>query len=451
MKISEIAALLKVEYRGDDVEFEGAAIDSRQVEENNLFIALPGRQVDGNTFVSAAKAAGASAAIVTAYQACELPQILVKDSQKALRQLAADYRQKFHLPVVAITGSCGKTTAKNMLASIFREASSTLANKGTYNNELGVSWMLMGLRKYHEYAVFELGANHKGEIADLVKLVKPCCAAVTMVAPVHLEGFGHVDDIAQAKSEIYEGLPSDGIAIINADDEYCDYFIKKAGNRRKIFFGKEKKADVIVTDIVLSQQLQPQFVLHTPEASIPVNMQLVGEHNVMNALVAAACAYAFGITLAQIKKGIEACKPEIKRLIVHQSKRGTVVIDDSYNANPSSVAAAVKLLAKYSGKKILVLGDMLELGDRAVEMHRHIGRLAKEHQVNLFYGYGELSKEACLQFGENGFHFSDQNTLIANLTHQIDAQTTLLVKGSNSMKMWNVVEAILGESSCCTG
>src|SRR3990167_10395676 len=156
MKISEIAALLKVEYRGDDVEFEGAAIDSRQVEENNLFIALPGRQVDGNTFVSAAKAAGASAAIVTAYRACELPQILVKDSQKALRQLAADYRQKFHLPVVAITGSCGKTTAKNMLASIFREASSTLANKGTYNNELGVSWMLMGLRKYHEYAVFEL-------------------------------------------------------------------------------------------------------------------------------------------------------------------------------------------------------------------------------------------------------------------------------------------------------
>ena len=451
MKVSEASALLSAEYKGNDVEFHGATIDTRQLQPGNLFIAFSGVSNDGNAFVQIAKEAGAAAAIVTAYQDCDLPQILVKQPEQALRCLAEANRQTYSLPVVAITGSCGKTTTKNLLASILKGVAPTLASAGTYNNNLGVPWMLMGLDASHRYAVFELGANHKGEVADLVDLVKPSCAVITMVAPVHLEGFGSLDNIAAAKSEIYEGLPADGTAIINADDAFVDYFKSKAGSRPVLTFGQNEGAAILATDIGLSDAQRPCFVLHTPVGSTEIKLQLLGAHNVTNALAAAACAYSLGVGIDAIKQGLEACLPETKRLNIDTGPCGTVIIDDSYNANPSSVAAAIKLLANYQGKKILVLGDMLELADRAEELHRHIGNVAKDHQLDALYGYGPLSDFACQAFRDKGLHFADQASLIESLRAELGAGTTVLVKGSKSMKMWQVVEAIKGGAACSTG
>ncbi len=450
MKLSQAAKMLNGEFVGNDAEFQSVGIDSRTIKPGELFIALVGEKMDGHEFVQKALENGAVGAIVATKHGQEILEsaqadsgiIIVPDTSVALIQLAKYHREQFLKPTIAVTGSCGKTTTRALMESIFSQAGNVLASIKSFNNNIGVPLTLLRLNSTYDFAICELGANHAGELAELTDLVRPKVAIITNAAPVHLEGFGSIEGVAKAKGEIYQGLPEDGVAIINNDDNFADYWREVVKGKKVITFAIEKKADVRAENIQLNSRVQSEFDLVLPNGRTHVKLQLIGQHNVNNALAAAAAAYALGLSIEQIKAGLEKGTAVEKRLVELKAFNGATLIDDSYNANPTSVVAAMSVLVKRNSHSILVLGDMKELGDNASNFHAEIGKKAKELHVNKLYTYGDLTRHTTNAFGENAVHFDNREHLISALKKSIKADDTVLIKGSKSMEMWLVTQAL---------
>jgi UDP-N-acetylmuramoyl-tripeptide--D-alanyl-D-alanine ligase len=416
--------------------------DTRFLQVGDVFVALKGANFDGHEFVKIAEDKGAVAVVVEHKVATRLPQIIVTSALQALQELGARRRSALDIPVVAITGSCGKTTTKNMLASILGQRGKTLVTEKNFNNDVGVPQTLLRLQPAHEFAVVEIGASYPQDVANLVKLVQPQVAVITNVAPVHIQGFGDLDGIAKAKGDILNGLDASGIAILNADDQYFAYWRERLRGQKIISFGIETKADVNAEQIELDSEGYASFVLHTPQGSEKISLAFLGRHNVMNALAAIAAALALNSSLAVIKFGLENCQPVAKRLLKRAGLNGAIILDDSYSANPRSTQVVLEVLAHMAGTKILVFGYMGELGADAEKYHRQIGLIARKLGINKLYGLGELTKFTVEAFGNGAYFFTEREKLIAALQSELQPGVTVLVKGSNVNKMWEIVERI---------
>lgn len=444
MKLSILARKLNGKLLGPDVDYIGLSIDTRRIKPNNLFIAIRGERFDGHDFLELAKQQGAAAAIVDHVIDIDMPLVLVQDTRTALGELAQQHRRQFSIPIIALTGSCGKTTTKEMIRSILAEAGSVLTNFKNYNNDIGVPLTLLNLTDRHRYAVIEMGANHAGEIAYLTQITQPNVGLVTNIGPAHLQGFGSMTGVARAKAEIFSGLTKEGVAIINADDEFTDVLQKASTIFRQVSFGLSETYDFSATNIQVDTDGKTTFLLHAPNGKeMMLSLSLSGRHHVMNALAAAAATYPLGIKLAQIKSGLEKTQAVPGRMIVNKTKQGMTLIDDSYNANPSSVAVALNLLADYPGQRIFVMGDMGELGQDALNYHRQIGKLAKRLNIDFVYTYGDLSKETAKAFGNHAKHYPNHRELILALKRYLSENAAILIKGSRSAQMEKVVAALL--------
>ena len=444
--LSTILGPLKGRLAGADAFFDGVSIDSRNIQPGQLFVALSGERFDGHDFLEQVAAKSAAAALVEREaEEVELPQLVVADSRLALGQLGALNRAAFHGRLAAVTGSSGKTTVKEMLASILRadhhgDAAAVLATRGNLNNDLGAPLTLLELAPQHLSAVIELGANHVGEIAYTVGLTRPQVAVITNAGTAHVGEFGGPEKIVEAKGEILEGLDADGTAVLNRDDPAFAIWLQRAAGRRVLSFALRTDADFTARDLARDARGCPAFTLRSPAGEVRIQLNLLGEHNVSNALAAAAAAHALGVSLAAIRAGLEAVQPVKGRVQALLAPSGMRVIDDSYNANPVSMKAAVDILAGFSGRTVLVLGDMGELGDWAEQGHREVGEHARG-KVTALYAVGPLMTHAVAAFGVGGRHFASQAELIAALTAEQAPETTLLIKGSRSAAMDNVVAA----------
>lgn len=423
-------------------EFQPVSIDTRTLQPGDLFVALVGDNFDGHKFVKIAEAQGACAAVVEKDVNCDIPLIKVPNTFYAFGELAAMRRQQVDIPIIALTGSCGKTTTKTMLASILSLCGKTLATEKNLNNNVGVPLTLLKLMPEHQYAVIEAGANQPDEIEYAAKIIRPDIAIITNVAPVHLEGFGSIDNVANIKADLLRFLKDDGTAVLNADDHYYDYWRNIVVGKEVLKFGIEKSADIMAYDLKLDSQGLPSFTLQTPTANTEVILPVFGLHNVMNALAAAAAAYKLDIDIETIKQGLETMQPVAGRLIKKTGKKSSIILDDSYNANPRSMLMSMQVLIAYPGKKILVVGDMAELGKDAERYHYELGATAKELGIDLMYAVGELTPIAIEAFGSGGYHFGDREELKAALQEQQHADVVFLVKGSKINRMWEMVEAL---------
>lgn len=456
MLLSQAAQILGATLAGGDVRFASVSTDSRKIEAGCLFIALRGENFDGAAFVENAARDGAAAAMVNAdsYRGnAPCPVLLVEDTRLALGRLAAHWRAQFEIPLVGLTGSNGKTTVKEMLASILREvtgsADAVLATQGNLNNDIGLPLTLLRLNAGHRYAVIEMGMNHPGEIEYLSRLADPDVAIITNASGAHLAGLGSVENVARAKGEIFAGLKPGGTAVLNADDEYAPLWHSLAQGHEVIEFGLKGYPSV------LGKWRPEGFGAHisvlTPLGEYSATLQVPGEHNVRNALAATAAAVALDVPLEKIASGLEQFGGVAGRLQRKRARNGAVLIDDTYNANPSSMRAALGVLAQAAGKRIFVMGDMGELGEDAPRFHAEIGAAARHAGIQRLLALGELSREAVREFGAGGQHFADVESLYAELGGELSAETTVLVKGSRFMKMERVVEKCLeAEESCCS-
>ncbi|HEY0721932.1 MAG TPA: UDP-N-acetylmuramoyl-tripeptide--D-alanyl-D-alanine ligase [Gammaproteobacteria bacterium] len=438
--LSQVAAWVNGRLVGDDGTFHGAGSDSRFLARGMLFIALKGPNHDGHDHVAGAAERGAAAALVERELAVPIPQIIVTNTLLALGQLGAAWRQQLGLPLVAITGSNGKTTTKEMTAAILSRAGKTLATRGNLNNDIGVPLTLLRLDSSYRFGVIEMGANHPGEIAYLVKLARPQVAVITNAGAAHLEGFGSIEGVARAKGEIYGALAADGVAVINADDAHADLWRSLVSHCRVLSFGIDKSAEVSAQwqGDVHGSRLQ----LHTPAGKAEVKLALPGRHNVLNALAATAAALAMGVGLDAVVAGLEGLAPVGGRLQIRTGIQGATIIDDSYNANPVSLRAGIDVLAACKGRRFLALGDMGELGADAERLHAAAGTYARQAGIDGLYATGPLSREAVEAFGKGGYHFADQQQLIAALKPELDNGVTVLVKGSRSSRMERVVAGL---------
>ncbi len=443
VKLSTLASILNGKCLGPDVNYTGLSIDTRSVKPHELFIAIRGEKFDGHHFIELAKQRGAAAAVVDHAIDTDLPLVFVQDTRKALGEWAKHHRSQFSIPIIALTGSSGKTTTKEMIRSVLAEAGPVLTNFKNFNNDVGLPLTLLNLNTQHRYAVIEMGANHAGEIEYLTQLTQPNVAMITNIGPAHLQGFGSMSGVAEAKAEIFSGLVKNGVAIINADDKFADTLQKKSANFRIVRFGLSDTADFSATNMQMDADGKTSFLLHAPNAKeMMVSLSLPGQHHVLNALAAAAAASQVGIELSHIKSGLEKMQPVPGRVIVSKTKTGATLIDDSYNANPSSVAVALKLLAHYAGQRIFVMGDMGELGQNAEDYHRQMGQLAKELNIDAVFTYGDLSIETARAFGANAEHYSNHQALILALKPHLQKNVTILIKGSRSAQMEKVAAAL---------
>jgi len=450
MKLIEMVAYLGAKYQGMDCDFQAISIDTRTMPVGALFIAIIGKNFDAHDFVLEAQQKGAIAAIVNRdFDARLLPSsfpvIFVKDTRWALGQLAKFHREKFKVPVIGVTGSCGKTTTKTMIAQILTQCGEVLSTEGTLNNDIGVPLTLLRFTESHQFAVIELGANHPGEIAYLTALVQPTVALITNAGPCHLDGFVDVAGVARAKAEIYQGLSPDKTVVINLNDAHKNYWRELTSKNQQIYFGNGKGTSVSVHSIKFTEDGCPSFILTTPLGEIDISLQVMGEHNINNAMAAAAAAYAVGAPISAIKKGLENTVPGIKRLIKRAGQGGAQIIDDTYNANPPAVLAILKVLARIPGEKILVLGDMAELGANALEYHAMIGKEARLAGIDQLYACGRFSQAAVAAFGERGHFFQTQAELVNRLRMAMHPGVTVLVKGQRAARMENVVNALVQE------
>jgi UDP-N-acetylmuramoyl-tripeptide--D-alanyl-D-alanine ligase len=448
LSLSELTTVLDARLVGDDRTFDGVSIDSRAISPGQLFVALTGPRFDGHDYLDQVAVKGAVGALVEhEIPGAVLPQLVVLDSRKALAQLGALNRNAFvDRPVAAITGSSGKTTVKEMLASVMRTRGPVLATRGNLNNELGVPLTLLELAPEYSAAVIEMGASRVGEIAFTVSLTKPHVALITNAGTAHVGEFGGPDKIVEAKGEILEGLDSFGVAVLNKEDKAFPIWAARAGDRRIVSFAiADQSADFHAQELSLDARGCPGFLLNSPLGSAPVQLNLLGTHNVANALAAAAAGHAMGVDLSGIVAGLNAVQPVKGRTVAQIGLNGVRVIDDTYNANPSSINAAVDILTGFSGRTVLVLGDIGELGDWAEQGHRDVGAYASG-KVSALYAVGPLMAHAVSAFGEHARHFANQTDLIAALGAEQDPQTTILIKGSRSAAMENVVAALCGSS-----
>ncbi|RTZ61317.1 MAG: UDP-N-acetylmuramoyl-tripeptide--D-alanyl-D-alanine ligase [Gammaproteobacteria bacterium] len=448
MQMSELAQSVHGRIQGGDALFSSVSTDTRSIQPGALFVALSGPNFDGNAFVSRAAEKGAVGALVREDAAnAPLPTVAVDDTRAALGSLAATWRGKQQAKIYAVTGSNGKTTVKEMLASILALEETGIATAGNLNNDIGMPLTLLRLRQGDVYAVLEMGMNHAGEIARLTDIARPDVALINNAAAAHLEGLGSLENVARAKGEILQGLGADGIAVLNADDAFFPLWKELAGARRIISFGLADAADVSVS--IASSQSRAlageRMRMRTPRGEVDIRLPLPGQHNVMNALAAAAAALAGGASLEQIRQGLENMQPVAGRLVVLTGVNGATILDDSYNANPASVAAALDVLAGYPGEKILVMGDMGELGEDSLEQHEQIGVLAKSKGVDRLLAVGEQSRLAVEAFGGGGRWFEDQTILLAALQPRLNNDTAVLVKGSRASRMDRISQKLIGE------
>ena len=440
----EIAGLLGAQWHpaAPSGVLVGVSTDTRTLAAGELFIALRGPNHDGHDWLAAARERGACAALVERRLPVPLPQLVVTDTRRALGQLAAAWRTRFAGLVLAVTGSNGKTTVKEMLAAILRQRGPVLATRGNLNNDIGLPLMLLQLRPEHGCAVLEMGASHAGEIAWLASLARPDVALVNNAGAAHLEGFGGLEGVARAKGELYAALPRGGTAVINADDAFASYWRTVGGARRVISFGLEKVADVSA-GVELSAT-GARLQLRTPQGRAQAQLSVPGRHNVMNALAASACALAAGVGLKDISAGLAAFTPAPGRLASLPGAAGSRVMDDTYNANPSSLAAALAAVAAQPGEHWLVLGDMFELGADASRLHAACGTQARAAGFSRLFTLGEHSAEAARAFGSGALHFGqDAEGLARAVLEILDPQVTVLVKGSRGMKMERVVQRLV--------
>ncbi len=426
---------------GKNVTFKGCSTDTRTLKENNLYIALKGDNFDGHDFVDQAIQKGAVGIITEKKLDLNIAQLVVLNAKIALGELANFWRNQSQTKIVAITGSNGKTTTKEMLASILKEQFNILATQGNLNNDIGVPLTLFQLNEKHQYAVIEMGANHPKEIGYLTNIAKPQVAVITNCSPAHLEGFGSIEGVAQTKGEIYQGLSNEGIAIINADDSFADYWKGLNSERAILTFGLEKPANVTAKNIQY-QGLKMHFILSTQTEEIEIKLNVAGKHNLMNALAASSCAIALKLDLQMIKQGLEKMQAVNGRLQSVSGIRNATILNDTYNANPASLKAALQVLENCQKPRWVALGNMLELGENAALFHREAGQFAKQMEIDCLVATGELSKNAVEGFGKNGFYFEEQEGLILFLKGNLPTNATLLVKGSRGSKMERVVSAL---------
>jgi len=426
---------------GSDRIFDGVSIDTRTLRTGELFVALQGPNFDGRDYVLQASEKGAAAAVVAANVEDSIAQITVDDTRLALGRLGAEWRRDKSAVVVGITGSNGKTTLKELTAACLSQAAPTIATEGNLNNEIGMPLMLTRIDETHRYAVLEMGANHAGEISYLTSLAEPDVVVITNAGAAHLEGFGSVAGVAEAKGEILCGESRPGVAILNADDEYFALWAGMADDIDVMSFGIDALADVRANDIV-SDGGGSSFELHLPDVQLEVRLSIPGRHNVRNACAAAAIATTLGVAPEQIQAAFESVKPVAGRLQPRSGLSGSTLYDDSYNANPLSVAAAAEFLAGLKGKNWLVLGDMGELGDSAASLHTEVGAAAKSAGIDRLFATGELSRNSTEAFGANASWFESVNMLIDALRVSVTSDVNLLVKGSRFMRMERVVKAL---------
>ncbi len=438
LSIEQAAEWMGGEMHGKAVDIAGVSIDTRSIDAGELFFALRGPNFDGHDYVGKAFASGAAAAVVEHVTDAVGTQVVVDDARLALGRLGLAWRRQFNPLSVGITGSNGKTTLKEMIASILSVRGNTLATAGNLNNDLGVPLMLSRLSDEHEFAVFEMGANAQGEIAYLVSLVEPDIVLLGNAGPAHLEGFGGIDGVAKGKGEILKGTPRPRCAVLNRDDAYYDYWRPLVDDIDSLSFGLSDDADVRASD-VSSDLSGNRFTLHTDLGSIRIDLPLAGEHNVRNACAAAAVARAAGVGNSDIATGLAAVAPVGGRLAAVEGVAGCRLFDDSYNANPASVTAAGTFLGGLTGRSFFVLGDMFELGDDEVRIHEDVGHSLKEAGVDELHATGELCRHAVHGFGDGAAWYDSQDSLLGELLPRLDANSNVLVKGSRSMRMERVV------------
>ena len=453
MRLSEAARGIGGELLGADREFDAVSSDTRALPPRALFVALKGERFDGHEFLAQALARGAAGALVQESaippreSGINLPLLIVRDTRLALGQLAAYWRARFTLPLVGLTGSSGKTTVKEMLASILRVAGgeeTVLATRGNLNNDIGLPLMMLELESRHRYAVLEMGMNHAGEIRYLAGLAAPDVALVNNAGRAHLEFLGTEEAIARAKGEIFESLDADGTAVINADDRFAPLWRDLAAGRKQIDFGVDQPAAVTASCDL--HGFESEIVLKTPLGQTSVTLPAPGMHNVRNALAASAAAVALAVEVADIGHGLARFGGVKGRLQRKAALNGAVLIDDTYNANPESVTAAIAALSGMPGRRLLVLGDMGELGSRAADLHAEIGGIARAMNVDSMYTLGTLAERAMKAFGKGARHFASMEDLLSAIEEALAPGVTVLVKGSRFMQMERVVKALEAKS-----
>ncbi|MCV6610215.1 MAG: UDP-N-acetylmuramoyl-tripeptide--D-alanyl-D-alanine ligase [Amphritea sp.] len=445
--LQDLAAALSGKLAGEDIQILGVSTDTRSINEGDLFIALKGDNFDAHDFVAQASESGAVAAVVERELPLAIPQLIVTNTRLALGQIAAYNRERFNGSLFAVTGSGGKTTVKEMMASVNRLRGQTLATQGNLNNDIGVPLTLLRLSSGDQYAVIEMGANGPHEIAYSTGLAKPDVAILNNAMGAHLEGFGSLMGVVKAKAEIFNGLSEQGTAVINLDDPHVGYWRGMLLQQPTYSFSlNDSSATVYASDIEQQANGCYQFGLNYQGQVVTVRLGLMGRHNVANALAAAAATLADGCALQVVADGLAQCRGAAGRMQPTTLTDNTLLIDDSYNANPDAVKAAVNALIELSGESVLVLGDMGELGADEQEQHYGVGQYAAEHGVNRLYACGTLSEKTVQGFkaqgGHDGLHFEDQKVLCDALQQLPSAQRNILVKGSRSAKMDNVVAAM---------
>ena len=439
--LSSAARSMRGTLHGADRAFEGVSTDTRTLQGGELFFALQGPNFDGGEFVGQACDKGSAGAVVESLVDAAIAQIKVDDTRLALGRLAADWRSGQPATVVGVTGSNGKTTLKEMIAACLARVAPTLATRGNLNNDVGLPLMLLCIEPAHRYAVLEMGANHAGEIGYLTSLAKPDVVVITNAAAAHLEGFGSIEGVAHAKGEILQGESRPEFAVLNADDEYFDYWRSLVTDVDVLTFGCSDSADVRADDIVVASG-ETRFRLHMAGTSVAVALPLAGSHNVRNACAAAAVATALGISARTIVAALQAIRPVAGRLQPLDGSAGATLYDDSYNANPLSVIAAAEFLVSLPGKSCFVLGDMKELGEEERQLHSDVGKGLREAGIDYLFATGELSRHAVDTFGDGGAWFDSIDALTAGVADVLSADVNVLVKGSRGMRMERVVDAL---------
>lgn len=449
LTLSTIASAVNGQLIGNDLSIDNITTDSRSLNKGDLFLALKGPNFDGHKFVEQAEKSGCLALIVDHQVNSSLPQIIVKDTHQALGQVAAFVKAQIAPKTVAITGSSGKTTVKEMVSAILSRIGNVLATKGNFNNDIGVPLTLLRLEHTHDFAVIELGANHMGEIAYTTGLTQPDVAVINNIAAAHLEGFGSLCGVARAKGEIFEGLSENGIALYNQDCQFANKWQWRLENKTVRRFSCVSESDCFSSNVVLDDRGCASFTLNTHVGNTFIELTVPGKHNVCNAVAAALIAIEFGASLDDIRIGLAEMQPVNGRLNIHQLSPDLRLIDDTYNANVESIKAATELLASYPGKRILILGDMGELGAEARSYHQEVGEHALTCKIDHLLTVGVLSQvttDAFNQSQKTGSHFSSKEALVEALHPLIEneeQQISILIKGSRSAHMEDVVKQVI--------
>jgi UDP-N-acetylmuramoyl-tripeptide--D-alanyl-D-alanine ligase len=443
VRLAEVADFISAQHRGANMPFQFVSTDTRTLQPGDLYVALIGDRLDGHEYIKQAIEKGACAVVISKAMELSVPTLLVQDTTKALGLLALFNRNRFTKDVVAVTGSSGKTTVKGMLATLLRQKNEVLVTRGNFNNHIGAPITLLRLSESFDYAVVELGASAEGEIAYTSNLTKPFVSILTNAEASHLEGFGDLATIVRTKGEIIDALPENGYAILNADSQYFDIWNKRAGSKHVLSFGVSEQASVRATDIEIDVTGCCGFNIHIDEQVAYVQLRVMGQHNAMNALASAAACHALKMPLSLIVSGLKAFEGVEGRLVEKVGLNGSRVIDDTYNANPASVRAAIDVLGSQQGHKIFVLGDMAELGEESQLAHAESGVYARHGKVDEFFALGTFSRGAADAFGDNAHWFASHDTLISFLKTKLNSDTTVLVKGSRSARMDRVVSEII--------